>query len=489
MSFFTKYSKRYRKKFFVAVLFLTIEALSDLLQPTIMAEIIDVGVANKQMDVVWHMGGFMLLITAVGAVAASIRNVISTTVSQQFGAELRSDLFRKIHSLSFENMNQFDPASLVTRLTNDINQVQVFVNGMMRIFVKAPLLCMGSLVMAVRLNSHLTLVLAVVVPIVCLLIVLNMKYGFPFFTKVQDALDHVNRVIREYLSGIRVVKAFHRFDYEMDKFNFANKELQRRSTSAMRVMSIFSPGIVLTVNAGIVAVLWIGGVRVNNGQMQVGHIIAFINYMTQILYSLMLIAMVFNWFVRAKASAGRIGEVFAQENPMTWTNQPIETQGEKGRIDFEQVNFSYKGMNGDPILKGITFTCMPGEWIGMIGSTGSGKSTLVNLIPRFYDVTSGTIKIDGIDIRQQNPKYLRERMAIVPQKTMLFTGSVQENIRWGKENATFDEIQSVARMAEAHEFISSSPEGYESRIGQGGINFSGGQKQRLSIARALVRKP
>jgi ATP-binding cassette subfamily B multidrug efflux pump len=486
MNFLRPYMRKYSRPFCVAVLFLTLEAVCDLMQPTIMAKIIDEGIANRDLNGVFKMGGLMLLITALGAVAAAVRNVVASTVSQNFGTELRSDLYRKIQSLSARNLDKFDPASLVTRLTSDVTQVQTFVNGMMRIFVKAPLLCLGGLIMAIRLNTQLAVVLAVVVPIVAVLIVINMKVGFLFFKQVQQALDRVNGVMREYLSGVRVVKAFNRFDYEVEKFNRANEELQTRSVLAARVIAVFNPAIMLTVNFGIVVVLWIGGVRVSEGNMQVGHIVAFTNYMTQILFSLMIISMVFTMFVRARASAGRIGEVFAEENLMTWSDWPAADVFKGGRIDFEQVSFSY---DGEPVLKNITLTCLPGETIGLIGSTGSGKSTLVNLLLRFYDVSSGSIKIDGVDIRNLDPKTLREKIAIVPQKTTLFTGTILENIKWGNEEATLEEIERAARMAEAHEFIAKTPDGYHTRLGQGGVNLSGGQKQRLSIARALVRNP
>ncbi|MED1793177.1 ABC transporter ATP-binding protein [Brevibacillus nitrificans] len=489
MRLYTKYIKKYGVVFCVSLFFLTLEAVCDLLQPTIMSRIVDVGVAQRDMNYVLSTGGLMLGVTAIGAVAATMRNLLSTYVSQNFGAQLRSDLFKKVQSLSFENIDRFDRASLVTRLTNDVNQVQVFVNGMMRIFVKAPLTCIGGLIMATQLNPRLAVVLAVVVPIVGLFIYLNMKIGFPFFMKVQQSLDRVNGVMREYLSGVRVVKAFNRFDFEVDKFSHANEELQTKSISATRVMSIFSPAIMLTVNLGIVAVLWLGGLAAEQGDMQVGHIIAFTNYMTQILFSLMMISMVFNMFVRAKASAGRIGEVFAEENRMTWKEQGSLQGDGKGRIDFEHVSFSYEGGHGESVLKDITFSCLPGETVGIIGSTGSGKSSLVGLIPRFYDATKGTVRVNGVDVREVDPKLLREKMAIVPQKTVLFTGTVKENIRWGKEEATDEEMELAARMAQAHDFIERTPDGYQARVGQGGINFSGGQKQRLSIARALVRKP
>jgi ATP-binding cassette, subfamily B, multidrug efflux pump len=489
MGFLVKYIKKYWKSFSLAVLFLTFETISDLLMPTIMAKIIDVGVAGRDLNYVLKMGGLMLLITLFGAISASIRSVLASIVSQSFGSELRSDLYKKIQTLSFKNIDRFERASLITRLTNDVTQVQVFANGLMRIFVKSPLLGIGALIMATKLNLHLSVVLIVVVPIVAIFIILNLRLGFPMFSKVQKALDRVNGVMREYLSGVRVVKAFNRFDVEVDKFDAANEEFKKQSISAVRLMAVFSPAIMLTVNLGIVAVLWIGGFGVTNGNVQVGHIIAFINYMTQILFSLMMISMVFNMFVRAKTSAVRIGEVFAQEDDLTWKNEVNEAPDVKGSIEFHDVSFSYEGTSGEPVLKNINLRILPGETVGIIGSTGSGKSTLVGLIPRFYDVSSGSIKVDGEKIHHLDPKRLREKIAFVPQKTILFTGSVEENIKWGNEDASIEEIEKAAVIAGAHDFIAASPEGYQTRIGQGGVNFSGGQKQRISIARALIKNP
>jgi ATP-binding cassette, subfamily B, multidrug efflux pump len=489
MQFLSKYIKKYWKMFSLAVLFLTFEAISDLLMPTIMAKIIDVGVAGRDIGYVLRMGGVMLLITLFGAVAASSRSIMASIVSQNFGTELRSDLYKKIQSLSFTNLDRFERASLITRLTNDVTQVQVFANGLMRIFVKAPLIAIGGLIMATRLDLQLAVVLAVVVPVVALFIVLNLRMGFPRFARVQKALDRVNGVMREYLSGVRVVKAFNRFDVEVNKFDRTNEHFMEQSVAAARLMAVFGPAIMLTVNLGIVAVLWIGGFGVNNGSIQVGSIVAFINYMTQILFSLMMISMVFTMFVRAKTSAVRIGEVFAEEDQLTWKEENHVVESQKGRIDFENVTFFYEGASDEAILKNINLTILPGETVGIIGSTGSGKSTLVGLIPRFYDATKGTIKVDGEDIREVNPKRLREKIAIVPQKTTLFTGTVEENIKWGNEQASMEELIAAAEIAGAHEFISDSPEGYLTRIGQGGVNFSGGQKQRLSIARALIKNP
>lgn len=490
MRYLGKYAKEHWKLFLVAVLFVMLETFADLLQPTILAHILDSGVAEKNMDYVLKMGGLMLLITAFGAVAASLRSIFASHVSQKFGTQLRSDLFRKIQSLSASNMDQFERASLITRLTNDVTQVQNFANGLMRLFVKAPLICIGGLVMAVRLDPQLSVVFLVVVPIVALLVAINLKLGFSRFMKVQTALDRVNSVMREYLSGVRVVKAFNRFAFETDKFKSANTEYQDKSIHVTRLLSLFNPSILLTVNFGIIAVLWFGASQVNQHQMQVGHIVAFINYMTQILFALMVISMVFSMFVRAKASAIRIGEVFSQLNTMKWDDaHQMPSDLQNGRIDFENVTFSYEGTTGEPVLKKISLTCLPGETIGIIGSTGAGKSTLISLIPRFYDATSGSVKVDGVDVATMDPAKVRERIAIVPQKTTLFTGTIIENIRWGKAEATQDEVEAVAKIAQAHGFITSFPEGYETRLGQRGVNLSGGQKQRISIARALIRKP
>jgi ATP-binding cassette subfamily B multidrug efflux pump len=489
MKHFNKYIRKYWKLFLASVTCVAFEAICDLMQPTIMSKIVDIGVAKKDMPYVLRMGGIMLMITGIGAVFASSRNIISSNVSQKFAADLRSDLFKKIESFSFDNIDKFEGASLVTRLTNDVTQVQNFVNGLMRIFIKAPILCIGSIIMAVRLNHHMAVIILIIVPVIGVLIAANLQIGYPYFIKVQKALDRVNAVLREYLSGVRVVKAFNRFKFETGRFKKINDEYASVSIKAMRIMAIFSPGISLTVNIGIVIVIWLGGIRVNNGQMHVGQIIAFINYMTQILFALMIISNVFTMFVRARASAERIEEVFKEDNSIKVSEVKEVSEAVKGRIDFEHVYFSYMGSTGEPVLKDITFSCVQGENIGIIGSTGSGKSSLVNLVPRFYDVSSGSVKVDGIDVKNIPVKELREKIAVVPQKTVLFTGTVTENIRWGRENATLEEVEEAAKVSEAHDFIAAFPEGYDTRLGQGGVNFSGGQKQRVSIARALVRKP
>lgn len=492
MSYLSKYVRKYGRWFGFAVFFLTVEALCDLLLPTILSRVIDEGIALERMDTVWKLGGLMLGITAVGALAACTRNVLASRVSQAFGTELRSDLFRKIQSLTFDSMDRFDRASLLTRLTNDVTQVQNFTNGLMRIFVKAPLTCIGSLIMAIRLNPRLSVILLIVVPLVGVLIVINMRIGLPRYLKVQKAMDRMNLVLREYLSGVRVVKAFNRFRYETDKMETANLEYQTRSIKVMRAMAAFNPAVTLTVNAGILAVLWYGGLRVDSGDMQVGHIVAFVNYMTQILFSLMMISMVLMMFVRARASSQRISEVFADDSAMTWSKPAVAQPEVPGRIKFRKVTFTYGSAGGDkgkPVLNEIDLVCEPGQTVGIIGSTGSGKSTLVSLIPRFYDADSGQVLVNGQDVRTMDPSVLRERIAVVPQKSVLFSGSIKDNIRWGKEQADDAEIEAAAKIAGAHDFIAAFPEGYDTRIGQKGVNLSGGQKQRISIARGLIRKP
>lgn len=492
MAFLKKYIRKYLKLFLAAVACLTLEAFCDLMQPAIMSKIIDTGVAGRDMGFVFHMGAVMLMVTALGAAAAVSRNIVSNHVSQRFGSELRSDLFKKIQMFSFDNINRFETSSLVTRLTNDVTQVQTFVNGTMRIFVKAPLLCIGSIVMAILLNPGMAPILAAVVPAVAILIIASARTGYPFFKKVQKMLDGINGVMREYLAGVRVVKAFNRFVYETERFGKANNELASVSTAALRVMALFSPGITLVVNIGIVAVLWLGGFRVNNGRMHVGQVIAFINYMTQILTSLMMISFVFNMFVRARASTERIREVMLTDSGLTASLAQNEGHGEYSAevsVEFDHVWFSYTDALGKPVLKDVSFSCWPGETIGIIGSTGSGKSSLVSLIPCFYKATSGSVLVDGINVENADLVKLRDKIAFVPQKTILFTGTILDNIRWGKEDADLEQVRRAAETAQADSFISAFPEGYDTLLGQGGVNLSGGQKQRISIARALVRMP
>ena len=487
MGYLRKYISQYAGLFFCAIFFLSLEAVCDLMQPTLMAKIVDVGIRNQNLRYVLATGGIMLLVTAFGAFNAVMRNNISSRVSQRFGTSLRFDLFARIQSLSFENIGHFETASLVTRLTNDVTQMQNFVNGMMRIFVKAPLLCVGSIIMAFLLDPHDSAILAIIVPLIALIILLNTRVGYPIFRRVQRAIDRVNGVMREYLSGVRVVKAFNRSDFEEERFSGANDSLAGIQTSAMKVMAVFSPATTLIIDLGIVVVLWMGGVSVDTGSEQVGKIIALINYMTQISTSLMTISMVFTMFVRARASAERIGEVMAEHPAVSSPAEPA-VMGEKTEVTFADVGFSYADA-AEEVLRHISFSCRAGETLGIIGTTGSGKSTLVNLIPRFYDACAGCVRVGGADVRRIDLHALRKAIAVVPQKTTLFTGTIRDNIRWGRSGASDGEVAQAARIAQADDFIHALPEGYDTVLGQGGVNLSGGQKQRIAIARALIRKP
>lgn len=489
MNFLYKYFKKYYKMFFLAVGCVMLEVLCDLLQPTLMSIIIDKGISTNDMSMVLKYGFIMIGVSIFGAFIAINRNRFATTVAQDFGADLRLDVFNKIQSFDFDNIDKFERGSLITRLTNDITNIQNFIYGLMRIFVRAPLLAIGCIIMSIRLDLKMALIVLTIVPIVGGLIYLNLRYGYPYFLKVQRSIDKVNGVIREYLRGVRVVKAFNRFDFEEERFENVNDDLTCKSIASMRFMAVFNPIITLIVNISIAIIIWSGATRVNLGTIQVGKVVAFTNYMTQLLFALMSTTMIFSSLIRAKTSSERINEIFLEENNIKEIKDKTYNSSEKGNIKYENVTFSYKGLKGDPIIDDISFTLERGMTLGIVGSTGSGKTTLVNLIPRFYDAKLGKILIDGIDIRNYTFEELRAKISIVPQKTVLFSGTIKENIRWGKEDATDDEIVEVCKIADADSFISGFNKGYDSIIGQGGSNLSGGQKQRIAIARALIKRP
>lgn len=483
-----KYIKKYYKLALLAVTFVALESIFDLLQPNITSNIIDNGVAKNDINYILKQGGLMFLITFVGAILAVIRNIISTNVAQRFSYDLRNDLFIKINTYSFDTIEKFNKASLITRITNDVDRLQNFVYGMMRIFIKAPILCIGSLIMAIRLNLKLSIVLVIMTIGVFLIIGINLKIGYPLFKKVQKSIDNLNYKIREYLGGVRVVKSFNRYSYEVDKFNNINDELYKSSTKAMRVMGIFSPIITFIVNMSIVLVLYLGNMPVFD--VKIGIIVAYVNYMTRILTSLIMISHIFNVFVRAKTSFERVNEVLKEDNNI---NDSLINLNDIETIEFNNVNFSYhkEDKNNDEsyVLKNINMKIVKGQHIGIIGPTGSGKTSVINLLPKFYNIDSGSLKINNIDIDKINEKSIREKIAIVPQKNTLFSGSIVENIKWGNENATIEDVLKSLEIADAKDFVMNFKDSYNTILGQGGVNVSGGQKQRLSIARALVKNP
>ena len=467
------------------------EACCDLLQPRIMSALIDNGAARGDLAVVRHEGLLMLSVLAVGAVFAMSRNVISSIVSQKFGAELRQELYVKIQSLRMDQIDKFQGGSLVTRETSDVTQLQNFINGLMRMFFKAPVLCVGAVVMSATLDIKTLPVILVIVLVVGAVITASMRLAYPRFARVQAALDNLNTRVREYLAGIRLVKAFRRFGQEAARFSAANDALAGSTIAANRVLAVFSPCMSLTVNLGVAAILLLGARWVGAGAIRVGAVMAFITYLTQILTSLNMISNILNMMVRVRASNERIAAVLnvpAYENPTP--DAVLNAPGVlSAHIEFRNVSFNYKDSTGQAALDGISFSLEKGRTLGVIGPTGSGKSTLGSLLMRFYDATGGEILIDGQPLKYIPEKVWRERAAIVPQTAALFTGTIGDNIRWGKNDASDDEMAQAAKSAEAYEFIEAMPEGFGTLIGQNGVNLSGGQKQRVSIARALVRRP
>lgn len=479
-----QYLRRHLDIFLLSTLFLTMEAAADLLQPTFMSYIVDRGVKEADIRRICAYGGIMLLIALVGAVSAVMRNYFASRTSQSIGKELRRDMYHNVAGLSLENIDRLHPASIITRITNDVTQIQNFVNSIMRMMVKAPITCVGAVLLIIVQTPHQAPVILGILVIVSLLILGNMKIGYPRFGAVQQELDKLNDVTRQFLSSVRVVKAFRAEDQETDKFESASQGLALASTSALRAMAVFSPLVNLTVNFGIVLLLWIS----RSGQSgQIGKLMASVNYMTQVLFAVTMISNILNTAVRAMASSVRIREVLDERPAQQQAEHPL-TPAIAGGLELKQVSFSYAGA-GQPALRDISLSGAPGQTIGIIGPTGSGKSTLVNLIPRFYDATEGTVEIDGCDVRQIRESCLRSAIAVVPQKALLFSGTIRENLLWGRSGASESEIREAARIACADGFVRGLPQGYDTVLGQGGVNLSGGQKQRLCLARALVRNP
>ena len=485
MRYFAAYIKKYLTLFILGIVLVTFEAICDLLQPTILAKIIDVGIANKDFGYLINKGLLMIGITIAGAIFATLRSIISTNVSQKFARDLRSDMFAHINSYSFENIDKITRGSLITRSTNDINQVQQFINGLMRIIIKAPILCIGSFILAMKLNFRLSVILLIGIIVIFVIIIINLNIGTPYFKKVQVSLDNLNSNLRQYLGNIRIVKLFNRLDYEEDKFEKVNENLSKSTIKAMKISAIFRPTITLISNILIVMILYFGSKLILNNEIEVGIVVAYINYIGRILTSLLMIAHIFNVFIRAKASSERIMEVLDIKNDIDKKGSAkIEL---KGNLKFENVDFSY--VDNEKILKNINFKIQQGEHIGIIGSTGSGKTTLINLIMKFYKIDKGTVRIDENDINTLESKNLRKYIGLVPQKSTLFNESIINNIKMGNKEASLDEIVNICEICSCNEFIERFEKGYDQIAGESGVNLSGGQKQRICIARALIKDP
>lgn len=484
MKLIGEYIQKHLGIFLLSTFFLTMEAAADLLQPTFMSFIVDRGIRNADTGQILLYGVMMLGIAMGGAVCAVMRSRFASRVSQTVGKELRRDLYHKVQQLSMENIDRLRPASVITRITNDVVQIQDFINGIMRIMVKAPITCTGAILLILIQTPAQAPVMAVIILMVAFLVVGNMKTGYPRFGTVQEKLDRLNGTAGEFLSSVRVVKAFGAEETEAGKFGEASEGLALANTAALRTMAVFSPLINLTVNFGIVLLLWISGSRQGT---EIGRLMASVNYMTQVLFAAGMISNALNTAVRAAASAGRIKEVLDEEPAQRLPEHPLRPEI-TGDIRFAHVSFSYAGA-GKEALHDIDIRIRQGETVGIIGATGSGKTTLVNLVPRFYDAVEGTVWIDGCDVTQMDTEYLRGAIAVVPQKALLFSGTIRENLRWGRADAGEEELRAAAEAACADGFIRQTGQGYDTLLGQGGVNLSGGQKQRISLARALVRKP
>ncbi|ANU16375.1 multidrug ABC transporter ATP-binding protein [Planococcus maritimus] len=463
------------------------QSMAELFLPTLMADIIDNGVVQGNIPYIWRIGGWMLLVSAVGAAAAIFASYYSAKAAMGLGRDLRQKVFKHVGQFSLQEFDEVGTASLITRTTNDITQVQQVVIMMLRMVISAPIMLVGGLILAISKDAQLSLVIIGAMPVLAVSILLILKYGMPLFQQVQKQLDGLNLVVRENLTGIRVIRAFNRETEEKARMQKANRELADVSIKVNKVMAFLMPVMMLVMNMTVVAVIWFGGIRINNGAMQIGDLMAFIQYVMMIMFALVMASFMFVMIPRAAVSAKRINEVLEMQ-PAFQDDGMKKADRERGTLEFDDVSFYYPGAS-EPALSNISFTAKPGEITALIGGTGSGKSTLVNLVPRFYEATSGTIRVNGVDIRQAPQQEIRSKIGFVPQKSILFTGTIADNIRFGKQDASQVELDQAASTAQAEEFIHRMDGGYEAEIEQGGSNLSGGQKQRLSIARALIRKP
>jgi ATP-binding cassette subfamily B multidrug efflux pump len=472
-----------------APLMMMLEVAMDLMQPRMIQRIVDEGIAQGNMQLVIHTGLLMIGLALIGGIGGVGCTAFSVLASQGFGTDLRDALYRKVQSLSFGNLDELETGHLITRLTNDITQVQEAVSMMLRMVVRSPFTLIGSLILAIVTSPRLALLLVVLGPLVLGLLAWVIHRVHPLFGKLQDKLDQLNTVMQENLAGVRVVKAFVRAAHEIGRFHKANEELKDQTIHAIRTVSAVMPAVMLAVNLGMVSAIWFGGVRVTAGNMQVGQLIAFINYLMTSLRSLMFVSMLVMRFARAEASAERVQEVLDAEPEVQDRPGAIVELAPQGRVAFEGVSFSYNHDGGDAVLKGIDFVAEPGQTVAILGATGSGKSSLIYLIPRFYDVDEGRVSIDGVDVRNIDQTHLRQHIGMALQESVLFSGTIRDNIRYGRPDASEAEVIAAAKAAQAHDFILEFPEGYDTVVGQRGVNLSGGQKQRVAIARALLVQP
>ena len=482
-----RFLKQYIAEIMFIIVLLFAQVLSDLYLPTLMADIVDKGLANKDINYIVKIGSFMLLIATGGTLCAIIATYFSSKTSVAFGTIVREKIFAKVESFSLHEFDKLGTATLITRTTNDVTQIQQVTILIFSMMITAPLTCIGGVIMAMQQDVSLAWVLVVAIPILFGIIGLTLKKGLPLFKVMQKKIDKLNLVLRENLTGIRVVRAFNRTDKEKLRFDDANADLMNNAIKVNIIMAVLMPVMMLVMNLTTVALIWYGAIKIENGAISMGSLLAFIQYATQILFSLLMLVMLCIMVPRAQVSAVRINEVLDTKLDIVDPEIPVSASGKRGFVEFKDVCFRYPGAD-QPALSNITFQSSPGELTAIIGGTGSGKSTLINLITRFYDVESGSVLVDGVDVREMSQTALRAKIGFVPQKTVLFSGSIAENVRYGKEDATMEEIKHAVDVAQATEFVIGIEAGFDHHIAQGGTNISGGQKQRLSIARAIIRK-
>ena len=489
---YKKYITPYLSAFVIGPLMMLTEVAGEVMLPKFMSMIINNGVADRNLAYIGKMGALMVLTVLFMAVGGILGAYFSAKASISFTSDMRNDLFRKVQQFSFENIDGYSTGSLVTRLTNDVQQVQNVLMMGLRMALRAPGMFLGALIMAFMMNCQLAVIILIVIPLLLAAIILILKTAFPRFGEMQRRLDRLNSGIQESLTNVRVVKSFVREAHEIEKFSRLNRDLKESSLRALRIVITTMPVMMFAMNVTTLAVVWYGGNIIIAGKMPVGDLTAFTTYIVQILMSLMMLSMVFLQSSRASASMKRINEIFDTEIGLNDDNaKNKDKKVTEGRVEFKNVSFGYSGENGrkDLVLEGISFTAEPGQTIGIIGSTGSGKTSLVQLIPRLYDVTGGEVLVDGVNVKEYSLKHLREGVGMVLQKNVLFSGTIEENLRWGNEDAPMEDVIRFSESAQADPFVKTFKNGYDTEMGQGGVNVSGGQKQRLCIARALLKRP
>ncbi|HXL01551.1 MAG TPA: ABC transporter ATP-binding protein [Candidatus Atribacteria bacterium] len=483
-----KFLKPYWKQVTLTVVLLLLQVMSNLYLPNLNADIINNGVAKGDIRYILKTGSFMLVVTLLLAACAIASSYFSSKISMSFGRDMRRAIFHKVESFSQADLDKFGTPSLITRNTNDVQQMQMLVLLGLNLMVMAPLMCIGGVIMALRQDVVLSSSIIVIIPVMAVAVWIILSKATPLFRSIQIKIDRVNQIMREKLMGVRVIRAFVRNDYEAKRFDETNRDLTTTTLRVNRIIALAIPSLIIIMNMSTVAIIWFGGYRIDSGAMPIGNLTAFLTYIMEIMISIMLAMSMFVMVPRVEASAERVQEVLNTKPSIKDPTTPVEPRKSIGTVEFYNVEFSYPGAE-ESVLRDISFIAVPGKTTAIIGSTGCGKSTLVNLIPRFYDITGGSIKIDGVDIRDMHLRDLRDRIGLVPQKAFLFSGTIADNLRYGNENATDEELWHALEVAQAKDFVMEIPGQLYAPVEQGGVNFSGGQRQRLAIARALVKKP